>query len=69
MYVIVRWPRVILRRDSYGVEESVKFGTKNHFCIRNKFSLGATCANYPGGERAGISILDITYKHENEADQ
>ena len=52
------------------MEESVKFGTKNHFCIRTKFSLGATYANYPGGgEKAGISILDITYKHENEADQ
>ena len=47
---IVRWLRVILRQDSYRVEESVKFGTKNHFCVRNKFSLGATYANDPGGE-------------------
>ena len=35
------------------MEESVKFGTKNHFYIRNKFSLGATCANYPRGGGGG----------------
>ena len=33
---------MILRRDVYRVEESVKFGTTNLFGVRNKFSLGAT---------------------------
>ena len=28
----------------------MKFGTKNLVGVRNKFSLGATCANDPGGE-------------------
>ena len=53
----MRWLRVILRRDRYRVEESVKFGTKNLVCVRNKSSLGAPCASDPG-EKAGISIFD-----------
>ena len=39
---IVRWLRVIFRPDLYRVEESMKFGTRNLFGVRNKFSLGAT---------------------------
>ena len=39
---LVRWLRVILRRDRYRVEECMKFGTKNLVGIRNKFSLVAT---------------------------
>ena len=43
------WLREILRLDRYRVEESMKFGTKNHVGIRNKSSLGATCFDDRGG--------------------
>ena len=33
---------MILRRDVYRVEESMKFGTTNLSGVRNKLSLGAT---------------------------
>ena len=39
---IVRWLGVILRRDVYRAEESMKFGTTDLFGVRNKSSLGAT---------------------------
>ena len=41
---------MILRLNRYRVEESMKFGTKNLDGIRNKFSLGATWFDDPGGK-------------------
>jgi len=55
---------VILRPDKYRVEESIKFGTKSLVGVRNKFSLGATVANDPGGEGRGFrfSLIFISSK-------
>ena len=48
--LLVRWLRVIFRRDVYRMEESMKFGTTNHFGVRNKFSLVATWFDDPRGK-------------------
>ena len=44
---------LLLRLHNYGVEDGVKFGTKNFVGVRNQFSLGAKCSNDPARRRGG----------------
>ena len=60
-----------LRLHNYGVEDGVKFGTKNFVGERNQFSLGARGSNDPtrrgeSGRRCRISIFDNLLRHKNE---
>jgi len=63
---LVRWLRMISRHEVFNMEESVKFGKKNLVGVRNKFSLGITCANDPGGEGRDFNSCQYHW-HENKA--
>ena len=67
--------RLFLRLPNYGVEDGVKFGTKNFVGVRNQFSQGATGSNDTArgrgaevGEGVEFQFSTIFLRHENEVD-